>query len=172
MDHAVTCDFRWTLEEFLTAQRLSIRYSRSARILIWIMRLIGGSFVLAGAIRTVNVGFDKWVAAMVIGGCIFLAATLSKHRFLARQYERIPEKDSHVRWEAFPDRFVIKTAASCYETSWSVITRVVRTPQGFFVYPQRYLWYWLPAHAFKNPADTERFAQFAQAKVAQYEEVG
>jgi hypothetical protein len=74
-----------------------------------------------------------------------------------------------VEWQISPDRLVAKTAVSNAETAWIMIARVLRTPDGFLLYPNDSVFHWLPAHGFRESADMERLAQIAQSKVQQYD---
>jgi hypothetical protein len=58
-----------------------------------------------------------------------------------------------------------------WEMAWSMVFKALRTPAGFLLYTTDTMFYWLPAHAFRDAEEMERLAQMAQAKVERYEHV-
>ena len=73
-----------------------------------------------------------------------------------------------VDWAISGEKLESRTEASKYETTWKMITKVVRTPKGILLYPHSGLFYWLPRHGFHDDGDFQRLAELAKSKVSAF----
>ncbi len=97
---------------------------------------------------------------------------LADREMTLRHYAKRPDRDMVILWEFYPDRITSRTEASSSTLEWRMISRVLQTTEGFLLYPNDRVFHWLPAHAFREPADVEAFAQLAKSKVRDFVRVG
>lgn len=167
MDLPVIINFRWTVQELLTAQRMHLRYARRGRFLR-LIRLCGLAGIPAGIAVTLQ-DVSSWFGPyLVFIGILSLLLPLIMRSVTARQFSKRPDKDMDLEWQISTGRLVAKTTLSNAETSWSMIATVIRTPAGFLFYLNDQILHWLPLHGFRDPADVERLADMAQSRVRQY----
>jgi len=108
---------------------------------------------------------------LVALGLFLLSIPWFTRRATVKDFAKRPDKDMDLEWQISPDRLAAKTAVSSAETAWSMISRVLRTREGFLFYPNDKMFHWFPAHAFRDATEMERLAQIAQSRVQQYDHV-
>jgi len=127
----------------------------------------GGNLLIHGLQGSGVLGLFCLVAAVS-----FLAIPLFVRQMTLRHYAKRPDRDMVILWEFYPDRITSRTEASSSMFEWRMISRVLQTTEGFLLYPNDRVFHWLPAHAFREPADVEAFAQLAKSKVRDFVRVG
>jgi len=63
-----------------------------------------------------------------------------------------PLHDSDMDWTFTPEGLVLKTAHSTIQSDWDAYLQTYTTPDGFLLYPQKSLFYWIPRAAFPSEA--------------------
>ncbi len=159
MQDPVLCRYRWTVDEFLTANKQMVRHSPPARIMSGILWAIAFFLLLVGIVRPINLGLDKVSCFCLVAGTVLLISRLFFRRIRARMFEKMPDRNSDVNVQIHPDRLVIETGAARTETAWSRIASSTRTDDGFLLHLQPGAFYWLPFHGFSSRADIERVEQ-------------
>ncbi len=86
-----------------------------------------------------------------------------------RHYARRPDRGMVVKWEVHFDQISTKTETSSSTLEWRMISRVFQATEGFLLYPNARILYWLPTHAFRDAANIEAFTKLAKSKVQNYE---
>jgi len=131
--------------------------------------VLGPLAIFGGAAMFAVRGVDFSGLFFLVGGLALLAAPIISRRIERRQYSQRSEKDAVVTWEFFSDHLDIKTPASASIMEWKIISRAIRTPQGFLLYQSENVFFWLPVHAFRNPQDVEAFAELVESRVRQFD---
>lgn len=78
---------------------------------------------------------------------------------------------ARIRWEVLPDVLRVDAGGAVEDLSWATIRRVLRTPAGFWVWPNDAFERWLPRTAFANGGEEEELASLACSKVKRYGEI-
>lgn len=165
MSDVIHCRYRWTVDEFITANEQYRRHSRAVRKLLvglWVAAIV---LLAAGVIRLVNFGFNKTSVVLMVFGVVIVMSRLFSGRVLARTFANHPDRDADVQVQVYPDRLVLETKTARTEIAWSRITNMVRTEQGFVLYFQPGAFHWLPLHGFAQAADIERFESLVANQV-------
>jgi hypothetical protein len=164
MQDPILCRYRWTLDEFLIANKQLVRHSRPARVMSRIFWVIALFLLFAGILRSINLGFDKVSYFCLAAGGVLLISRLFFRRIRVRMFERMPDRNSEILVQIYPDRLVIETGAARTETAWSRIASCTRTDEGFLLHLQPGAFYWLPFHGFTGPANIERVEQLLRSQ--------
>jgi hypothetical protein len=165
VEEPIHCHYRWTLEEFVTAHQEYRRHTPQVRRILLILYAIALMLIAVAIVRLANLGFNRVSVVLFMFGISILAWRLLSGRALARMFAKLPDRDTDVHWQIYPDRLVIETPSSKVETAWAGVARVMRTEQGFLIYPQPGLFYWLPFHSFSETSDIERFEDTIDSKL-------
>jgi hypothetical protein len=167
VDDPIFIKYKWTVDELLTAQRLHARYSQSGRDRIMRICRIGaipfGVIMLLMGLRWTGIYF-------VLTGVFLLSIPWLTRRATLKHFAKRPDKDIDLEWQISPDRLVSKTIVSSADIAWSMIAKVLRTPEGFLFYSNDKIFNWFPAHAFRDAAEMERLAEMAQSRVSEYDQ--
>lgn len=155
----------------MCACRLAMRNSLLTR---WILKfpIFFGIFMLLIAVmqfQTNAIGL-KGFALNIFVSITLCTVPVWVRVATVKKYSQMPQRDSKVDWEITEDHVSTKTTLSSSELAWANYTRVVKCRQGFLLYFGDMTFHWLPAHAFRAPADFERLAILARSKVKRYEE--
>jgi hypothetical protein len=161
MEAPILCQYRWTLDEFLTANKQLYRHSRPAHVMSGIVWTIALLLIFFGIVRSINLGFDRVSFSLLVGGITLLISRLFFRRIRVRMFETMPDRGSDVIIQISPDQLIVETAAARTETAWSRIASCKRTDKGFLLHLQPGAFYWLPFHGFLKEADIERFELLA-----------
>lgn len=171
METPITASFRWSPEEFLSAQRIHMRYSPLGRKVRRGVFVVGPAAVAFGAVILVLHGFNLAGLFFVIIGVALSASPLLSRRVLLKHYEQRSDRDMLVCWEFYPDRIVSKTEASSATLEWRMVKKVLQTARGFLLYPNDQSFHWLPDRAFRESADVQAFVELARSKVQHFDHV-
>jgi hypothetical protein len=171
MEIPILASFRWVSGELLSAQRVHMRYSSSGRKFRRAVFITGPLAILFGIGILVTHGIHPVGLFFIIIGAALLASPLFARRMTLKHYAQRPDRDMLVSWEFYPDRIISKTEASSASMEWRMISRVLRTKQGFLLYPNDRIFHWLPIHAFRQSTDIESFAQLAKSNVKHFDHV-
>ena len=107
-------------------------------------------------------------------GVVLLLASVILLLLLYFWRVRIPKLaalGARVTWAVRAEGLRLDAGGVAEELPWAKIRRVLRTPVGFWVWPNDAFERWLPRSAFMSPADEEEMASLAQSKVEQYAEI-
>ncbi len=169
MIEPITASFRWTKDEFLRAQRLAMRHAPKSRLILRVTTLIGALILLSGIVGVHNrtLGWAGFAFTVFYSG-IFFSVPLFARRAARKMYAQKPDRDMQVTWEISDDIVRTKTELASSENAWAFFQKVRRLREGFLIYPSGNIFHWLPLHAFRDPADAERFAELAKSKVRDY----
>lgn len=72
---------------------------------------------------------------------------------------------ARMRWELFPEGFILCTEENRKVIKWGTIGAVLQTPAGFIFWPQNLFELCLPAKAFATSDQPRSFSALAQSKV-------
>lgn len=166
MQGPIQCEFRWTLDEFLTANAQNRRHSpavRKGKVIFWALTLV---LLLGGTVRATNRhGFD-YISAVLLGGGAWLIGTyLFYRRMLVAMFAKQPDRDADIRVEIYPDRVILASPTSKTETTWSRFQRCHRTDEGFLLVLPQGSFFWLPLHGFAKPSDIDYLDQLVASQL-------
>jgi hypothetical protein len=87
--------------------------------------------------------------------------------------DRIRELDevrsrARVSWELVPDGILHQTEGAKKQLPWASMYAILRTRDGFLIWPGDLHETWLPVNAFDSPKDVEVFSEIARSEVDNY----
>ncbi|GLR63839.1 hypothetical protein [Marinospirillum insulare] len=162
-------EYRWTESQFIRLAlydfELGPRSGRGkATMWLVIFTLIG---LLAINIAHRGFTYSVWDLVLIAAGLCWytLRGTLMKRMF-KRAFKRSGMDGVNLKYSLDEEQLKIQVAAKPEHTlEWKQIKRVIRTQEGFLVYPGPR---WLPAARIEDGRTTEELAAFLQRKVVDY----
>jgi hypothetical protein len=161
---SIEARFRFTADHLIRGMKNHARGSgilRAVSYLGWLM--IFGFFVM-----WYKQDFMSAVPMALIGLFFLLGKTIT-YSSARRQFRRNPHKDAEISWYFSPDK--ISSAGEGFDNSlaWNKVFKFVDTAEGFLIYPQKQLFYWVPFSGFKSESDVEGVRNLVKSKVSDYQ---
>ncbi len=170
-NRAIKASFRWSVDEFLKAQHVHMQHSEIGRKLRNGTYFVAPFGIILGLFILYNKGVDHTGIVMTVVGFSLLFSPLLTRHYLRRHYATRSDRDMVVDWEITSEVLASKTEASSGEFHWRMLTKVLQTNEGFFLYPSDQAFHWLPVHAFQSADEVKRFSELARAKVSDFRRV-
>lgn len=171
MDETIYLKYPWKTEDMVTGYKYHRKSANVYRILEIVYIVIGISNIIFGLYGVfVNSDSGSWTS--IIFGIFFLFINRINLFFFARNFKKLNYENKQVEWEISKDQIVhrmINLSESRFQ--WALIQGVSDTPEGFLLYPQKNMFYWLPKSEFKNEEDIAHFAFIAQDKVKNWQQI-
>ena len=178
MDNPIKVSYRWSADETLLLNRLHMRYSAQGRKLTSSFRNGGilflgiGVILLCGfAMRPQKFGALAFGLGLVGAGAgLIVGVPRLLRKAVLKAYAKRPDKDLVTVYELSEEGLSCKSDVALSELLWRTIPKVQRFGEGFLLYVTDTQVHWLPIHGFQVPADADRFADLAKAKVGDYKD--
>ena len=101
----------------------------------------------------------------LILGAIFLAAPLLQNFICKRQYKKLPNFNKQIEW-TFNEKGLLNSSEGFEgRQDWSNMYEAIIMKDGFLIYPQALLFYWIPKNAFKESEEFEQVVNFVEKGV-------
>ncbi len=163
----VSARYNWTIDDLLTGRRITARlnwrlhYFRAtacvfAALMMWSNHRKGSVFVAS-----------LFACAFLICLGLFLRRIFSE-RMLRHQFPKRPDAGVAVGWDISEDGILVTTPHSRTELKWTVFQRVVATPKGILLMPNRQIFHFLPSRSFTTPEEMESVATMASHLVTDF----
>ncbi len=175
---AIVARYRYTVDEYLTAVRLSVdlRRARMTHGLIpvsWKPYLLVALVVIGILISIVDVvtgiGYRQFAGPVIIGLAIFifLLEKLFLPALWRAAFNKSAIRDAEIEWRLAPDLLASASTnpTSKSEFSWRMIIRAGVGANGILLFPNRVTFFWLPKSAFANEAEFLRAVEWVKSNV-------
>ena len=164
MEQPVTVKYRWTIEQFMCAQRVHTR----AHLHLYLLAI--AVLLITAVINGVN--DQSWVGGLIyfliVGGVLF-GFWFFYSRILARiTFAKRPDNNLDLNWEITSTTLALRTSKSTSEYTWELIYKVVRARGGFLLYTGSRTFSWLPRDGFMGDAEFERLDEIARGSGRKY----
>jgi hypothetical protein len=167
----VVASYVWTAVELVEAREIAWR-SRCRPVFRRWLHVLSILFVIAGIVIYCNEGLMLASAFCFLFGIYFPFLRRPFTRWAAYwQFKKRPDKDLRVTWTLSRDSFRVQTERSDSNAEWSLIYKICKSSQGFLLYPNTAMFYWLPAHAFSTEQDRALAEAMMRAKVKDFADV-
>ena len=171
MNEPIYIKYLWHTEDMVKAYKYHRRSSTIFRLMDFAYIAIG---VINIAIGLYNVFIEQRFESVgsILFGLFFLVVNKIQLYFYGRSYKKLNYENKQVEWEISNDKIVHRMLnLSESSLNWDLIHGVLDTPEGFLLYPQQNLFYWLPKEAFDSKEDIARLAYLAQDKVKNWQQI-
>jgi hypothetical protein len=123
-----------------------------------------------GAIMTLGLAFEwffKHVAPWdginpLLMGPFFCLLPFYTKRHLRRQFRGNPNANLEVTWDISAERLINSTRGSHSAFEWSKLVRISEARDGFLLFPQARLAFWIPKAAFLSDEEVEEFRRLVR----------
>jgi|GEM_PF-6497262 len=88
-----------------------------------------------------------------------------------RRFQKYPNKDSQISWSFTQDDLHSQGDGFNFDLAWRKVFQFVDSSDGFLIYPQKQLYYWVPFTAFPNNSEIDCVRQIAKSQVLSYKKV-
>lgn len=178
MDTPIKVSYRWSADEMLLLNRLHMRYSAHGPKLTSSVRNAGilflcvGVLLLCGAALTPQKLRALAFGLVIVGAGVGLLVGVPRllRKAVLKAYEKKPDKDLVGVYELSEEGLSFKNEVTSSNLLWRAIPKVQRFGEGFLLYVTDTQVHWLPIRGFQVPADADRFADLAKAKVGEYKD--
>ncbi len=157
--------FTWAALEFIRMRETWLRHTPAGKN--HRRTMYGLSAIALGGIAVACV----WLAQGLLLASTLLIASVALLAFVFSCRIRVPDEvrsSAQVSWELVPEGILLQTGDSKKELPWRSMYAILRTRDGFLLWPGDLHETWLPVRAFACPEDVEMFSDIARSRVANY----
>jgi YcxB-like protein len=178
MDTPIKVSYRLSAAEMLLLHRLHMRHSAQGRKVTSSFRNGGILFLILGIILLCGVALTPQklralgfgLGLVLLGAGILVGVPALLRTAALKAYAKKPDKDLVVAYELSEEGLSCKSDVASSNLLWRAIPKVQRLAEGFLLYVTDTQVHWLPNHGFQVPADADRFAGLAKAKVGDFKD--
>ncbi len=171
MDETIYLKYPWKTEDIVTGYKYHRKSNNLYRVLAVIYLLIGIINIILGLYNVfIRSDYSYW--SSIVFGTFFLLINKINLFFFAQNFKKLNYENKQVEWEINKDKIIhrmINLSESTFQ--WDLIQGISDTPDGFLLYPQKNMFYWLPKSEFNNEEDIAHFAFIAQDKVKNWQQL-
>lgn len=171
MNQTIYLKYLWKTEDIVKAYKYHRQSSTAYRIIDFAYPAIG---IINIAIGLHGIFVEQRLESIssVIFGLFFFVIKQIQLYFYGRSFEKLNYENKQVEWEINHDRVIHRMLNLSESTlSWDLIHGILDTSEGFLLYPQQNLFYWLPKYSFADEEDVAQFAFIAQDKVKNWQQI-
>ena len=171
MNQEITASYVWTANELIKAHE---NHRRAQCRPVFRAGLVFLSFmaILAGWCYYSDHGWSVPAVALPLGGIYVLFLRKIDVRWtLRRRFRKRPDRDLQLTWTLGDQALQIKTGKSESRQDWSLITKVRKARDGFLLYLNGQIIYWLPLAALASADDRNRAEQLLRDKVKDFRDI-
>jgi len=171
MNQEIIASYSWTAEELIKAHENHRRAQcrppfRAGLVFLSLMA------ILAGWCNYQSHGWPVLTVVFPLGGVYFLLLRKLDVRWtLRRRFKKRPDRDLRITWILAEDALQIETEETQSKENWSQISKVRKARNGFLLYPNDQMFYWLPITSFASEVDWNRTEELLRSKVKDFRDI-
>ncbi|MEM7760604.1 MAG: YcxB family protein [Cyanobacteria bacterium P01_A01_bin.40] len=171
MDETIYLKYPWKTEDIVKGYKYHRKSANVYRILTIVYLIIGIVNICLG-LYGIFVRQDSGSWSSVVLGIFFLFVNRINLFFYARNFQKLNYENKQVEWEISKDKIIHRMINLSESTfNWDLIQGISDTQEGFLLYPQKNMFYWLPKSAFNSEEDIAYFVFIAQDKVKNWQQI-
>jgi hypothetical protein len=171
MEQGITAFYVWPADELIKARENHARAQCRPRYRMG-LKFVLLMMILAGWCNYQTQGWSILTVLLPVGGIYLLFLRKYDVRWsLRRHFRKRPDKDSHIVWTLGEDDLRNKTDNSESRQNWSQIAKVRKANNGFLLYPNDQMFYWLPTTAFVSQEDRQRTEELLRRKIKDFSDI-
>ena len=171
MDKTISLKYIWKNEYIIQAYKYHRQSSRNYRRRNAVCFVIGIAQLIF-ALYKIFVEHDLPALIFMVSGIYLLLINKIQFYFYYRNLQRLNYENKQIEWKINAEKIIHRILNISESTfSWDLIYGVLDTPEGFLLYPQQHMFYWLPKKAFANEEDFAQFAYLAHNKVQNWQQI-
>ncbi len=129
------------------------------------MPLLGVVVILFALWQLYGVGSEALIDRLALAvGLVLLFRRWIQGWMFKQRLRQIPGYGEKMHWRLSESGFHQKIQEDEATGKWENLYETVTTPEGFLLYPQKNLFYWIPLEDFASVEDAERLEQILQEK--------
>jgi hypothetical protein len=157
----IVARYHWTADALIAARRWHYRHSMRPFFRATILAM--SCFALLAGVCMVATGeFAEGMMVAGFGSLMLLGRATSTPWFVQRQFRQRTDQDDEFVWQFTRENIQINTSHSRTECDWSAFQKIVKTPDGYLIYPNPQIFHWLPREAFASDVEFARLSQLAE----------
>ena len=172
MDKAIYIKHLWQTKDLVQAykdHKKSSKYFWLSRLIVLGLGIINLLFGLFGLFSEPS---NKFAIFQIVIGLFLLMGEVISNWFYQYRCKKIDYDNRQVEWEVREDKIVYRMINLSESTfSWELIKGILETDQGFLLYPQKNLFYFIPKTGFQQPEDIAHFVFIAQDQVKNFQQI-
>lgn len=172
MDKAIYIKHLWQTKDLVQAykdHKKSSKYFWLSRLIVFGLGIINLLFGLFGLFSELS---NKFAIFQIVIGLFLLMGEVISNWFYQYRCKKIDYDNRQVEWEVREDKIVYRMINLSESTfSWELIKGILETDQGFLLYPQKNLFYFIPKTGFEQLEDIAHFVFIAQDQVNNFQQI-
>ena len=174
MNETIIVKHPWKIANVILGYKYYKQSLRSYRISTLLSVVVGTLHLAIGIyiILSNNNYVDLNSLFFILSGIFLLFINKINFLYFVHRIKQLNYENKQLEWEIDRDKIVYRMLNSLEITlSWKLIKGILDTPEGFLIFPQHNVFYWLPKNAFDNESDIAHFVFIALDKVKNWQQV-
>ena len=151
---------RSTIEEFLEARKWHWKKHGSLQYLWFVAGVL---LLLFGGLGVATEDRVFPIYLLIVGVYCISRKKILEYRF-RRSMKTSPAIDKEVVWKLSMDGFTQESELGKSDLSWDSVYQSYSTKNGYLVYPQKNMYYWIPRSGFDSEDDFEEVDKILKEK--------
>ncbi len=171
MDQEITISYVWTADELIRAQENHARAQCRPRYRAGI-KFLSLMAILSGWCYYQAQGWSVLSVLLPAVGIYLLVLRKYDVRWsLRRHFRKRADRSLRIEWTLAENDLHSRTEHSESRHQWSLITKARKASNGFLLYPNEKMFYWLPLTAFASEEDQRRAEDLLRRKVQDFADI-
>lgn len=149
-----------TIQELLEARQWHWKKHGSLQYLWYVA---GALIIFLGLLLATSENRVFAIYLLVVGIYCISRKKILEYRF-RKNMKSAPAIDKEIEWKINTDGFSQNSELGSTELAWCSVYQSYTTKNGFLLYPQKNIYFWLPRTGFKSDKDYEEADKIFKAK--------
>ena len=172
MERTIYIKYHWQTDNLVKAYK----YHKKSSRFFWLFRLIRyglGIFNLLFGVFGLFAEYSNNFAIFQLAiGLFLIFSELINNLVYRYRCRQLNYEQRQVEWQVEPNKIIYRMINLTESTfTWELIIGILDTPEGFLLYSQKNLFYFIPKSGFQQPEDVAHFVFMAQDNVKNYQQV-
>jgi hypothetical protein len=151
------------------ASRAAQEVTKAVAPFIRFLPFLGILILVAAVFSKITLGLDEIPIVSIILGLILSLLPLLMRFQAKKQFRKNPSANAVISWKISEVMLEITTPGSQTSFRWKMLVGMRQVSDGFLLFPQTRIAYWIPKHAFQSEEDQASFADMARNSGVKFE---
>jgi hypothetical protein len=171
MNQDITVSYRWTAEEMIKARHNHGREQCRPGYRVGLV-FLACMAIVAGWAAYQKDGWSIPSVFFPLGGIYLLFFRKYDARWaIRRHFKKRPDKNTQIVWTLGDSELKMKTGDAESRQNWNQISKVRKAADGYLLYPNEALFYWIPVTAFSSEDERAKTEELLRSKVKDFADI-
>jgi phosphotransferase system glucose/maltose/N-acetylglucosamine-specific IIC component len=163
----ILAQFQYSESEAFRAKQ---EVTKAVAPVVRFLPVFGILLLISAGVSKIMLGIGEIPIGPIVFGLILTLLPLITRFQTKKQFKLNPSANAIISWEISKDMLENKTPGSQTSFKWAMLVRIRQVRDGFLLFPQTRIAYWIPKHAFQSEDDVTAFADMARNSVVKFEQ--